>query len=139
MVGFKDYVKSKTGAATTKEEMSKLKNDYLKKTSGAAVTESELNNLEKSISEMGSKSSSIPGVSGAAVSENEMKRFKNILGKKKGGISKRQLQIAEDVAESPIFTDKTLIQLRQAAKAVKKSKGGEIVMGKGADYIKDLL
>ena len=100
MVGFKDYVKSKTGAATTKEEMSKLKNDYLKKTSGAAVTESELNNLAKSIGEMGSKAGSIAGVSGAAVSENEMKRFKNILGKK---------------------------------------KGGEIVMGKGADYIKDLL
>ena len=129
MAGFKDYVKSKTGAATTKEEMSKLKNDYLKKTSGAAVTESELNNLAKSIGEMGSKSISIPGVSGAAVSENEMKRFKNILGKKKGGISKRQLQIAEDVAESPIFSEKVN----------KKSKGGEIVMGKGSDYIKDLL
>jgi major membrane immunogen (membrane-anchored lipoprotein) len=101
MAGFKDYVKSKTGAATTKEEMSKLKNDYLKKTSGAAVTESELNNLAKSIGEMGSKSISIPGVSGAAVTEDEMKRFRNSIPK--------------------------------------KAKGGEIVIGKGSDYIKDLL
>jgi hypothetical protein len=102
MENFKDYIKNRTGAATTKAEMAKLKNEYLKKTSGVAVTESELNNLEKSIREMGSKASSIPGVGGAAVSENEMERLKN-------------------------------------EKVIKKSKGGEIVMGKGADYIKDLL
>jgi hypothetical protein len=62
MENFKDYIKNRTGAATTKAEMAKLKNEYLKKTSGVAVTESELNNLEKSIREMGSKASSIPGV-----------------------------------------------------------------------------
>ena len=106
MENFKDYIKNRTGAATTKAEMAKLKNEYLKKTSGVAVTESELNNLEKSIREMGSKASSIPGVGGgvggAAVSENEMERLKN-------------------------------------EKVIKKSKGGEIVIGKGRDYIKDLL
>jgi hypothetical protein len=110
MENFKDYIKNRTGAATTKAEMAKLKKEYLKKTSGAAVTESELNNLEKSIREMGPKASSIPGVGGgvgggvgeAAVSENEMERLKN-------------------------------------EKVIKKSKGGEIVIGKGRDYIKDLL
>jgi hypothetical protein len=100
MENFKDYIKNRTGAATTKAEMAKLKNEYLKKTSGVAVTESELNNLEKSIREMGPKASSIPGVGGAAVSENEMERLKNeIEGKSKGGF----------------------------------------IVGKGADYIKDLL
>ena len=42
MKNFKDYVKNRTGAATTEAEMEKLKKEYLKKTSGAAVTESAL-------------------------------------------------------------------------------------------------
>ena len=109
----------------------------LKAADGAAVSEREYERL-KALQEGASakedvlkklKDKSLKELSGAAVSENEMKRFKNILGKKKGGISKRQLQIAEDVAESPIFSEKVN----------KKAKGGEIVMGKGADYIKDLL
>jgi hypothetical protein len=77
---------------------------------------------------------------GSAVSENEMKRFKNSMPKKaKGGMSKKQLDIAEAVAENSLLPGGTLIQLRQAAKAVKKAKGGEVVIGKGGDYIKDLL
>jgi hypothetical protein len=69
-----------------------------------------------------------------------MKRFKNSIPKKaKGGVSKKQLDILEAVAENSLFPGGTLIQLRQAAKAVKKAKGGEIVIGKGGDYIKDLL
>jgi hypothetical protein len=82
-------------------------------------------------------------ISGAAVTEDEMKRFKNSIPKKaKGGVSKKQLDILEAVAENSLFPGGTLIQLRQAAKAakaVKKAKGGEIVIGKGGDYIKDLL
>ena len=140
MVGFKDYVKNKTGAATTKEEMSKLKNDYLKKTSGAAVSEREYERL-KALQEGASakedvlkklKDKSLKELSGAAVTEDEMKRFKNSIPKKaKGGMSKKQLDIAEAVAEKSFFP--------KAEKPVKKAKGGEVVIGKGADYIKDLL
>ena len=97
---------------------------------GAAAKEDVLKKLnEKSLKEL----------KGSAVSENEMKKFKNSIPKKaKGGMSKKQLDIAEAVAENSLLPGGTLIQLRQAAKAVKKSKGGFII-GKGADYIKDLL
>jgi hypothetical protein len=61
-----------------------------------------------------------------------MKRFRNSIPKKaKGGMSKKQLDIAEAVAEKSFFP--------KAEKPVKKAKGGEVVIGKGADYIKDLL
>jgi hypothetical protein len=119
-------LKAADGAAVSRENMKDLKlykkvpqhkEDVLKK-----LNENSLKELK-----------------GSAVSENEMKRFKNSIPKKaKGGMSKKQLDIAEAVAENSLLPGGTLIQLRQAAKAVKKSKGGFII-GKGADYIKDLL
>ena len=131
MENFKDYIKNKTGAATTKEEMARLKAEYMKAISGATLPEAEIKRLEESMKTQ---------ISGAAVTENEMKRIKNSIPKKaKGGMSKKQLDIAEAVAENPLLPGKMFIQLRQAGKAVKKAKGGEIVIGKGRDYIKDLL
>jgi hypothetical protein len=131
MENFKDYIKNKTGAATTKEEMAKLKAEYMRAVSGATVPAAERRRLEESMKTQ---------ISGAAVTENERKRLDNIIPKKaKGGMTKKQLDIAEAVAENPLFPGGTLIQLRQAAKAVKKAKGGEVVIGKGGDYIKDLL
>ena len=114
------------GAAVSEREYERLK--ALQE--GASAKEDVLKKLkEKSLKELW----------GAAVTEDEMKRFKNSIPKKaKGGVSKKQLDILEAVAENSLFPGGTLIQLRQAAKAVKKSKGGFII-GKGADYIKDLL
>jgi len=120
----------------------------LKAVEGAAVSESEYQQL-KALQEGASakedvlkklKDKSLKELSGAAVTEDEMKRIKNSIPKKaKGGMSKKQLDIAEAVAENPLLPGKMFIQLRQAGKAVKKAKGGEVVIGKGGDYIKDLL
>ena len=120
----------------------------LKAVEGVAVSESEYQQL-KALQEGASakedvlkklKEKSLKELSGAAVTENERKRLDNIIPKKaKGGMSKKQLDIAEAVAENSLLPGGTLIQLRQAAKAVKKAKGGEVVIGKGGDYIKDLL
>ena len=120
-------LKAADGAAVSEREYERLK--ALQE--GAAAKEDVLKKLnEKSLKEL----------KGSAVSENEMKRFKNSIPKKaKGGMSKKQLDIAEAVAENSLLPGGTLIQLRQAAKAVKKAKGGEVVIGKGGDYIKDLL
>jgi hypothetical protein len=114
------------GAAVSEREYERLRAAQ----EGASAKEDVLKKLnEKSLKEL----------KGSAVSENEMKKFKNSIPKKaKGGMSKKQLDIAEAVAENSLLPGGTLIQLRQAAKAVKKSKGGFII-GKGADYIKDLL
>ena len=120
-------LKAVEGATVSESEYQQLK--ALQE--GAAAKEDVLKKLnEKSLKEL----------KGSAVSENEMKKFKNSIPKKaKGGMSKKQLDIAEAVAENSLLPGGTLIQLRQAAKAVKKSKGGEVVIGKGRDYIKDLL
>jgi hypothetical protein len=110
MEKFKDYVKNKTGAAATDSEIKKLAKEYLQDISGATVPAAERRRLEESIPKQ-----------------------------KKGGMTKKQLDITEAVAENSLLPGGTLIQLRQAAKAVKKAKGGEVVIGKGGDYIKDLL
>jgi hypothetical protein len=112
----------------------------LKAADGAAVSEREYERL-KALQEGASakedvlkklKDKSLKELSGAAVTEDEMKRFRNSIPKKaKGGMSKKQLDIAEAVAEKSFFP--------KAEKPVKKAKGGEVVIGKGADYIKDLL
>ena len=120
-------LKAADGAAVSEREYERLKTLQ----EGASAKEDVLKKLkEKSLKEL----------SGAAVTEDEMKRFKNSIPKKaKGGMSKKQLDITEAVAENSLLPGGTLIQLRQAAKAVKKAKGGEVVIGKGGDYIKDLL
>ena len=120
-------LKAVEGATVSEREYERLRAAQ----EGASAKEDVLKKLnEKSLKEL----------KGSAVSENEMKKFKNSIPKKaKGGMSKKQLDIAEAVAENSLLPGGTLIQLRQAAKAVKKSKGGEVVIGKGADYIKDLL
>jgi hypothetical protein len=115
MENFKDYIKNKTGAATTKEEMAKLKAEYMRAVSGATVPAAERRRLEESMKTQ---------ISGAAVTENERKRLDNIIPKKaKGGMTKKQLDIAEAVAENPLlYQVDRWIQLLQAAKAVKKLK-----------------
>ena len=112
-------LKAVEGATVSESEYQQLK--ALQE--GAAAKEDVLKKLnEKSLKEL----------KGSAVSENEMKKFKNSIPKKaKGGMSKKQLDIAEAVAEKSFFP--------KAEKPVKKAKGVEVVIGKGADYIKDLL
>jgi len=101
MEKFKDYVKNKTGAAATDSEIKKLTKDYLQDISGATVPAAERRRLEESIPKQ-----------------------------KKGGMTKKQLDIAEAVAENPLFP------VRQAAKDVKKAKGG---MTKGQKKIRTVM
>jgi len=131
MKNFKDYIKNRTGATTTEAEMAKLKAEYMKAVSGATLPEAEIKRLQESMETQ---------TSGAAVTENERKRLDNIIPKKaKGGITKKQLDILEAITEKSLFPGGTLKQRELDLKAVKKAKGGEIVIGKGRDYIKDLL
>jgi len=117
--------------------------EKFKKLSGAAMSEKEYKTLlaeEARDKVYKQREKMLKELSGATIPEAERLRLENSIPKKaKGGMSKKQLDVAEDVAESPLFPGKTFIQLRQAAKAVKKAKGGEVVIGKGGDYIKDLL
>jgi hypothetical protein len=113
-------LKKKYGAAMTQKEFDRVQNTMIKDKSGAAITGPEADKVKENM---------LKQISGAAVSENEMERLKNIKGNKKGGMSKKQLDVTENVASNPIFPEKIN----------KKAKGGEIVIGKGRDYIKDLL
>jgi len=82
-------------------------NKYVKEKSGAAVTQEELNRL---------KNDKLKDMSGAAVSEGELERFKKI-------IPSVENKMGGGMMEDPMGY----------------KTGGAIEVGKGKDYIKDLL
>jgi hypothetical protein len=98
-------LKDRSGAAVSTPEFERLKKEAENSRFAGPKRREELKNAlkktKKDLETYASKSDSLKETSGAAVSEEEMGRLKEVMPK--------------------------------------KAKGGEIVMGKGADYIKDLL
>jgi len=92
----------------------------LKAADGAAVSEREYERL-KALQE------------GASAKEDVLKKLKD----KSGSISEAEIEKKTKPETNAEKKAKRLGELRKEIEG--KSKGGEIVMGKGSDYIKDLL
>ena len=87
-------------------------NQMLKDRSGAAVTQKESDRIKNEL---------LKKESGAAVTQEELDRIKNSMLKDRSGAVVTQAEMNR-FNDMPDYAD-----------------GGEVVMGKGKDYIKDLL
>lgn len=107
------------------EENKKAKgglNKFMKERSGAAVTQKEADRLKK-VSRAATIGSAAETMSGAAISEAEQNRLKDVIPNK--NISGAAISDAERERLQDAMPD--------------YAEGGEVVIGKGKDYIKDLL
>jgi len=93
--------------------MSKEKlNKFMKDRSGAAVTQKEADRIKNEL---------IKKESGAAVTQEELNQLKNKMLKDRSGAAVTQAEV-DRFQEMPDYAE-----------------GGEVVVGKGKDYIKDLI
>ena len=93
--------------------MSKEKlNKFMKDRSGAAVTQKEADRIKNEL---------IKKESGAAVTQEELDRIKNSMLKDISGAAVTQAEV-DRFQDMPDYAE-----------------GGEVVVGKGKDYIKDLI
>lgn len=86
--------------------------DMMKKNAGAAMTTKESNRIKNEL---------IKKESGAAVTQEELNQIKNKMLKDRSGAAVTQAEV-DRFEDMPDYAD-----------------GGEVVVGKGKDYIKDLI
>lgn len=106
-------------------------NKFMKERSGAAVTEKEADRLKK-VSRAATIGSTAETMSGAAISEAEQNRLKDVIPNK--NVDELEFENKMNDMQDYLNTAKKIKENSQSYE-----HGGEVVIGKGKDYIKDLL